>query len=525
MKTTNIQRLPEIIKIITESGEVSDAKVSFEERKDRLSVFLEANLDKVKFIAMRWKNFQDSPVKVLGDNWERLQSNAGFYPLSCDRFLPWYFIITDGENTDACGVMVRPNSFVSFECDCDGVSGWFDVRCGGNGVDLSGRKFHVADIVSRQYKGVDSFSALKSFCKVLCPDPILPKEPVYGGNNWYYAYGKSSYEEILDDAALQAELAGDNENRPFMVMDDGWQINSCAGPWLPNEKFGDMKKLADEIKKMGVKPGLWVRFLHNLDFEKEHPECLIKKDIGKDTFLDPSHPDVLKLIRDDIERIKSWGYSLIKHDYTSYDIFNEFGYIYNGSVNEHEGWSFYDTKKTSAEIVLNLYKTIYEACGEDMLIIGCNTFSHLSAGLLQINRIGDDTSGRNWDRTRAYGINSLAFRLPQHNAFYAIDADCAGFMDNKIPWELNSQWVDLLAKSGTPLFISCPNHLLDAEQIEFMKKAYAINSKLQDEAIPLDWEYNITPGRWLISGEEKVYNWNTDNIPRLLHWCFNQPLY
>ena len=38
------------------------------------------------------------------------------------------------------------------------------------------------------------------------------------------------------------------------------------------------------------------------------------------------------------------------------------------------------------------------------------------------NRTGDDTSGRIWERTRRMGVNTLAFRLPQHNAFYHIDA-------------------------------------------------------------------------------------------------------
>ena len=33
----------------------------------------------------------------------------------------------------------------------------------------------------------------------MCTDPIFPEFPVYGSNNWYYAYGDSSEEEILSD--------------------------------------------------------------------------------------------------------------------------------------------------------------------------------------------------------------------------------------------------------------------------------------------------------------------------------------
>ena len=35
------------------------------------------------------------------------------------------------------------------------------------------------------------------------------------------------------------------------------------------------------------------------------------------------------------------------------------------------------------------------------------------------------------------GVNTLAFRLPQHNTFYHIDADCVGIF-GMIPWEKKS---------------------------------------------------------------------------------------
>ncbi len=89
-------------------------------------------------------------------------------------------------------------------------------------------------------------------------------------------------------------------------------------------------------------------------------------------------------------------------------------------------------------IFLHLYKAIREAAGE-MCVIGCNTFSHLSAGLFELNRIGDDTSGNEWDRTRKMGVNTLAFRGVHHGTFYAADGDCVG-LTNKIAWETNNGW-------------------------------------------------------------------------------------
>ena len=181
--------------------------------------------------------------------------------------------------------------------------------------------------------------------------------------------------------------------------------------------------------------------------------------------------------------------------------------------------SFYDKTKTSAEIVLDFYRLIKETAG-DMYIIGCNTFSHLIAGLAEMNRVGDDTSGHNWDRTRAYGVNSLAFRLPQHNAFYAIDADCVGFEKNIIDWKFNGQFADLLAKSGTPFFISSPNGILSDEEIKGMKAAFARFIEQKDTIEPLDWEYNDHPRIWKVNGEVEEYEWQKDSIPV---FCYKRP--
>ena len=119
-----------------------------------------------------------------------------------------------------------------------------------------------------------------------------------------------------------------------------------------------------------------------------------------------------------------------------------------------DGWHFYDTSKTSAEIVTGLYQAIYETAKKHhTLIMGCNTIGHLGAGLMQLQRTGDDTSGITWERTKKMGVNTLAFCLPQHGTFFDIDADCVGIM-GPIPWSLNRQWADVVAESGTSLFVS-----------------------------------------------------------------------
>lgn len=111
----------------------------------------------------------------------------------------------------------------------------------------------------------------------------------------------------------------------------------------------------------------------------------------------------------------------------------------DGSITE-PNWKMYDQSLTNAEIILNLYKTIREAAGK-MYIIGCNTISHIFAGLFELNRIGDDTSGNEWDRTRRMGVNALAFRGLQEGIYYSADVDCVS-LTLKVPWVKNKLWME-----------------------------------------------------------------------------------
>ena len=120
-------------------------------------------------------------------------------------------------------------------------------------------------------RGADTFETAQKFCEKMCTDPIFPEFPVYGSNNWYYAYGDSSEEEILSDTDYILKLTEGVKNSPFMVIDDCWQEHHRldeynGGPWTKgNARFPDMKGLADKLEKKGVRPGIWVRLLLNED--------------------------------------------------------------------------------------------------------------------------------------------------------------------------------------------------------------------------------------------------------------------
>ena len=481
----------------------SDTIVDPAINEGNLEIYISAKKDRPKFIKLHWDKKPAADEVVLGDAWERSYGNLEFKKPAADNlYMPWYFISTDKKTSFCFGVKTGCNSFVSFAYDESGITAVIDCRNGGNGVHLDGRKLLLATFVSEEYERGDFLFCLKDYLKKLCGCPVLPKERIYGGNNWYYAYGKSNYEQIISDARLMAALSEGIENKPFEVIDDCWQKGKCKGPWLPNRKFRNMEKLASEIKEMGVRPGIWVRLLHNKGRKIKRNMRILRKNRRK--YLDPTHPIIQEVIREDIERIKGWGFELIKHDFSTADLFGDFGGSLNEGITRIDDWHFYDKTKTNAEIVLDFYRLIKDAAG-DMLIIGCNTISHLCAGLVHINRTGDDTSGKEWDRTVKYGVNTLAFRLAQNEIFYMCDADCVGILDDYIPWEKNGQWLHLLSNSNTPLFVSCCNKINETQKADLKKAFKTFN---EDHSFrPLDIFETKTPAKWEIDGETVNYNW------------------
>lgn len=502
---------PDFIELTTETKTVTakwenddynldDINVKLNQDNEHLAIFLTAQTSKVKWIKLRWNNLSwDKNVRFLGDAWERGYGDMEWKGMNPNRFMPWYFCAKSEAKSICYGVKVRPSAMCFWQVDSLGMTLFLDVRCGGSGVNLKGRVIKLADVIACEMCDCTSFEAMQEFCGQMCEDPILPKYPVYGSNNWYYAYGKSSESEILADCDYILNLTKDIENKPYMVIDDCWQehhrLNEYnGGPWTKgNEKFPDMKALADKLVQKGVRPGIWVRLLLNEDenikneWRLSHNNCI-----------DPTNPEALNYIKEDIKRICNWGYTLIKHDFSTFDLFGKWGFQMSPLVTD-DGWHFYDDSLTSAEVVKLLYKAILDASVEasngETLILGCNTIGHLGAGYMHINRTGDDTSGVIWERTRFMGVNTLAFRLPQHGKFYEIDADCVG-IDGGISWSMNKQWADVLAQSGTPLFISVRPNILDETEKQELHEILKVASKQEHHVIPVDWEETTCPEHW-----------------------------
>lgn len=486
--------------------------VQLERHAARLEIRVSAGATcSVSTLRIVWASGIPTGARVLGDAWERSYGDLEWRGIVPDRPMPWYFAASDGVRLSAAGVMTGARAFCCWQADETRTTLTLDVRSGGAGVLLKGRALDAATVVTfASADGETPHTALARFVKQLCPRPILPAQPVYGFNDWYYAYGRNTAAGILRDSALCSALAENAANRPFSVIDAGWQRGATDATDRRNSDpttFPDMPGLAASITQAGCRPGIWFRpLLVAAEIPgRTLPAARFPHGMpGIPCVLDPSIPENLEAVKTDVQGLCAWGFELLKHDFSTFDIFGAWGFEMGGAITRG-GWSFADPSRTSAEILIGLYQAIREAAGT-ALILGCNTVGHLNAGQAQLQRSGDDTSGQEWARTRKMGVNTLAFRVAQHQSFFAIDADCVGITE-QIPWTLNRQWLDLVARSGTALFVSAKPTAMGKAQCEAVKRAFTLAAAERPVAEPLDWFDSSCPTLWSLGGEITRFRW------------------
>lgn len=475
----------------------------------------------ISFLTLRWKQRMEGRTAILGDAFERSYGDLEWRGIVPERVMPWYCVAVQGTACEGYGVRVRPNAFCYWQLDQAGISLTLDLRCGGSDAFLR-QELCAAELVYLR-EDTSPFAFLQRFCLALSDHPKTAGRPVYGSISWYYLYAASSSEQILKDARLMAELGEGLDSPPYTVVDCGWSEpytpnNPVSGTVMAegNARYGDMGRLSDDIHSFDVRSGLWVRplcvsgalhlpreLLLRPDMPDFHEGCIF--DAGT-AYLDPSVPEALEIIAADMHKVAvDWGYDLIKPDFLTFDLFGEFHS--RAKINcTHGNWHFHDTGKTSAQIVKMLYETIAKNAG-DAIINGCNCIGHLSSGYFHTNRIGDDISGKEFDRTRLMGVNSLAYRLCQHKAFFDADSDCVAQTDG-MPWAYNRQWLELVAMSGTPLFVAFHPDRITQEQKSVLRACFQQLVKQQGSVEPLDFLETTSPERYLLEDDSvREFSW------------------
>lgn len=461
-------------------------------------------------VTLIWSHRRRGPAWHLGDAWERAYGDLAWQRPDAGRVMPWYFLEQMGDLTHGYGVRTGCRAMASWRVDEDTRRLRLDLRCGGRGVRLGRRALLAAEVVERAgLRGESSFQAAQSFCRLMCERPLLPREPMVGMLDWYFTYGKCTDRLFVEQSEHLARLVDGCGVKAFALVDAGWAPGDRSG-WhddqtVSHPDFGSIEGLPEKVRALGLVPGLWTRVL--CANPKDPEQVRLSRDR---TLLDPSLPENLHRIRDLMRLFRRWGFGVVKHDYTTFDIFGRWGPEMGWTLT-NDGWTFRDDTRTTAEIILHLYEAIRAGCGE-AAIIGCNTVSHLSAGLVEYCRIGDD-SGNNLQRAMKYGCNPFAFRLAQHNTFYAADPDCIGNL-REIPWKYNRQFIRLVGASGALLQLSTRLEHLQEDQRAVIRAGMRDVGRPGPHVLePLDWMERTMPARWRIGDAVVPMDWDLQPPP------------
>lgn len=519
MKNTflNIIRTPDDVKFQTENspfrfeekGAINDtrAEVKFTIENNVLNITLYPNGDAVKYIRLRWNGDISKVISLLGDSFVRSQTDDVLWHSFLPHYqMPWYFYTNDGESLHGYGVKTGCNSFASWYADAYGITLILDVRNGNSGVVCD--ELLCAKVVCREGNSSENmYNAAHEFCKLMCDKPNLPSTAIYGLNNWYWAYGAIEEKVVLEEAEYLGKLTKGFKNRPFMTIDDGWQIAHAkgkynGGPWnLSNENFENMQKTADKIHNLDCKAGIWVRLLLTMSHVPQ--EAVYNSPYKPNGIvLDPTHEFSKQKIAEDIKRLSDWGFDMIKHDFSFFDLFG-------ATISDNMPPHFYDKTKTNAQIVREFYELVQSAAG-DTLIMGCNTVNHLAAGVHQIQRSGNDTSGRHFEFTRRFGVHSM-MRAPQNNAFFRTDPDCAAFTA-KVSIPLNLDFLEMAAITGSATFASVTPGILNSAEEKRLQEIFSIADRIEpkDFATITDWTRTAVPSEFKYLDKDYIYNWYKD---------------
>ncbi len=346
-----------------------------------------------------------------------------------------------------------------------------------------------------------------------------------GWCSYYYYYGQETEDDILENSRFLAENR-DTIPVDYIQIDDGWQ--KARGSWLetnPRKFPHGMKWLAEEIKALGLKPGIWVApFLVSGQAEvyQEHKDWLLRDAdgnllmMGGDYFLDTSHPEALKWLTECFKVMKGWGYTYFKLDFMMVET------CYNAR--------YYDKNITRVQAYRQGLAVIRKAIGDDAFILGGTALITPDVGLINGSRVTTDVTpfwslkGCTPESPTIFNIcRNMINRGYMHQKLWTNDPDCLIVREqhNREKYKdippLSLQETFMLASamimSGGALFLGDRMQELSEERLEIINKVFAMRNGIA--AYPLDRMEREIPQIWFRKGTGSpdnphllaVFNW------------------
>ena len=248
----------------------------------------------------------------------------------------------------------------------------------------------------------------------------LPPVPV-GYMSWYSEkYGGSLNETAVIELSKYVSATFKDYGYGFIQIDDTWQNGKPRnGPAKDFTKVnpqgpyrGGMKPVADQIRALGLTPGLWL-----LPFAIDHQDPILadraalvaKTPDGNPyesnwsgTTLDMTRPEARDYVRGFIRQtVKDWGYTYLKLDGLHIALGTRQTYDKRRYIEDHYGDAvFADKTKSNMQVARAGLRAVREGAGPGTFLLGCCTPQNerslgMAMGLVDAMRVGAD-SCVNW---------------------------------------------------------------------------------------------------------------------------------
>ena len=355
--------------------------------------------------------------------------------------------------------------------------------------------------------------------------PVAPT----GWMSWNVYFDKAGEKENLDEARVAAQYLKPYGMDIFSI--ESWQDNS---PQLPVSKFHNltlrpdpnkfpsgMKWLADEIRKLGFKPGIWtVPFgTGDKEFYESHKDWFLHNPDGQPIqnwcglyILDPSQEAVRRHI-EETHRIMSeeWGYEYFKVDGMSGR-----GPSYSAHFFERD-----DVRAAFKESIddpfLQCVEAIRRGIGPDRIWLACQGhYTGTEIGYADAGRLGADIVAPNrppeWHNYRNQALTTLN-QLFVNNIVWYCDPDTL-LVGEVNPLETVRLAASVVALTGQAMFAGDKLAELSPERMRLLQQCLPVCDVRPLDLFPIFemlpvWDVKIQRpfGNWDVVS---VFNWEEE---------------
>lgn len=304
----------------------------------------------------------------------------------------------------------------------------------------------------------------------------------------------------------------------YIVIDLGWSEEKYWSDWTNDStRFPHgMRWLAAQIKKIGLRPGLWVApfiVLKNSELYQSHPEYLAKDpksglplDIhrpmwGAETcILDVTHPGARNWLGSLFTRLVKWGYEYLKVDFT--DIHYIRGVRHDADITLEQAY------------VLG-QQTIKEAVADKARVLTTGGLLTYNVGIADCQRITCDLHG--WRSIRRGAMDIACRYYVMHSRPWITHCDGLIMGPDMSDGQART-WTTVVGLSGGTIDIAecfLPN--VDWRKLEYYVKCLPVNGNaarpvdlfkkdVNSDIVPKIWDLKISCpwGKWDVVG---LFNW------------------